>query len=200
MLDWITNTISSLGYIGIALLMFLENLFPPIPSELIMPLAGFTVAQGKLNFTLVAIAGIVGSVVGALPWYYIGKYWKLKRIKKLADRYGKWLTLSGEDVERAKNWFDKRGNLATCLGRVVPGVRTYISVPAGISEMSMGIFLFYSTIGTAIWICLLTYTGYILGANYDKIETYLAPASKVILVGLLAVSVFWILKRRRKRS
>ena len=200
MVDWITNTISSLGYIGIALLMFLENLFPPIPSELIMPLAGFTVAQGKLNFAWVAIAGIVGSVVGALPWYYLGKTWKLKRIKKLADKYGKWLTISGEDVDRANNWFHKRGSVATCLGRIIPGIRTYISVPAGISEMPMVIFLFYSTIGSAVWVCLLTYAGYILGANYDRIEEYLAPASVIILLGLIAVAVVWVLKRRRRRS
>ena len=96
MLESIIDTIDSLGYLGIALLMALETLIPPIPSELIMPLAGFTINQGKLNFTLVIIAGTIGSLLGAIPWYFLGKYWGLKRIKKIAERYGKWITISGE--------------------------------------------------------------------------------------------------------
>ena len=200
MLDWVTNTVTSLGYFGIALLMFLENICPPIPSEIIMPLAGFVVAQGKLNFVFVVIAGIIGSVLGAVPWYYLGKYLKLKRIKKLAAKYGKWITVSEDDVVRVKRWFDKRGNIATCLGRMVPGIRTFISVPAGISEMNELLFLGYSTLGTAVWVGLLTYAGYILGANYDKVEKYLAPASPVIMIGLAAVFVVWIIQRRRKQK
>ena len=199
MLDWVTNTVTSLGYFGIALLMFIENIVPPIPSEIIMPLAGFVVAQGDLNFALVVIAGIVGSVLGAVPWYYLGKYMKLKRIKKLAAKYGKWITVSEDDVMRVKHWFDRRGNIATCLGRMVPGIRTFISVPAGISEMNELLFLVYSTLGTAVWVGLLTYAGYILGANYDKVEKYLAPASPVIMIGLAAVFVVWIIQRRRKQ-
>ena len=101
MFESIINTISSLGYIGIALLMALENILSPIPSELIMPLAGFTVTQGKLEFIPVVIAGTIGSVLGSTPWYFLGKYWGLKRTKKIADKYGKWLTVSGEDVEKA---------------------------------------------------------------------------------------------------
>ena len=198
MLDWVTNTVTSLGYFGIALLMFLENIVPPIPSEIIMPLAGFVVAQGDLNFALVVIAGIVGSVLGAVPWYYLGKYMKLKRIKKLAAKYGKWITVSEDDVMRVKHWFDRRGNIATCLGRMVPGIRTFISVPAGISEMNELLFLVYSTLGTAVWVGLLTYAGYILGANYEKVEKYLAPASPVIMIGLASVFVVWIIQRRRK--
>ena len=117
MLESIIKTIDSLGYVGIALLMGLENLIPPIPSELIMPLAGFTVTQGKMNFILVIIAGTIGSVLGATPWYLLGKYWGLKRTKKIANRYGRWLTLSGKDVEKAKVWFDRRGYIATAISR-----------------------------------------------------------------------------------
>lgn len=197
MLDWITNTVNSLGYVGIALLMLLENIFPPIPSELIMPLSGFVVTQGKLNFTYVVIAGVVGSVLGALPWYYLGRVWGLKRIKKLADRYGKWLTVSSKDIQKAKQWFDRRGKLTACFSRLVPGIRTYISVPAGISKMPLLPFLLYSTLGTALWVSLLTYAGYILGANYDRVKEFLAPISAIVIVGLIVGAIIVIMKRKK---
>ncbi|MGV2830196.1 DedA family protein [Myxosarcina sp. GI1(2024)] len=195
MLEWITNTVNSLGYVGIGLLMLLENIFPPIPSELIMPLAGFAVIQGKLKFVYVIVAGVIGSVLGALPWYYLGKAWGLKRIKRVVDRYGKWLSVSSQDIEKAKQWFEKRGREAACFSRVVPGVRTYISVPAGISKMPLLSFLIYSTVGTAIWVSFLTYAGYLLGENYNRVKQYLAPASTLILVLLAIIFIVWIIKR-----
>lgn len=198
MLDWITNTVNSLGYVGIALLMLLENLFPPIPSELIMPLAGFSVTRGELSFVYVVIAGVIGSVLGALPWYYLGKYWGLRRIERLADRYGKWITLSSKDVRKAKDWFDRRGKEAACFSRVIPGVRTYISVPAGISKMPLLIFLFYSTIGTAVWVGFLTYAGYLLGENYSKIKQFLSPISAVVAAILIMFCVVWIVRRKAR--
>ena len=198
MLEQIVETINSLGYLGIALLMALENIFPPIPSELIMPLGGFAVSQGKLKLLYVVIAGTIGSVLGATPWYFLGKYWGLKRTKKIADRYGKWLTVSGEDVEKAKNWFDRRGYAATALGRLVPGIRTYISIPAGISRMPLLPFLIYSTVGSVVWVFLLTYAGYILGENYELVGTYLKPVSAIVLFLVLSFSIYWIIKRRKK--
>ena len=200
MLEIITNTIDSLGYVGIALLMGLENIVPPIPSELIMPLAGFVVTQGKMNFFIVVIAGTIGSVLGATPWYFLGKSWGLNRTKKIADRYGKWLTLSGKDVEKAKDWFDRRGYIATGIGRLVPGVRTYISIPAGISKMPLLPFLLYSTIGSLFWVTFLTGAGYIFGANYEKVGGYLKPISVATLVIILATAIYWIIKRKKKLS
>lgn len=197
MLESITNTINSLGYVGIALLMALENLVPPIPSELIMPLAGFTITQGKMNFLVVVIAGTIGSVLGATPWYFLGKSWGLRRTQKIADHYGKWLTLSGEDVEKAKVWFDRRGYIATGIGRLVPGIRTYISLPAGISKMPLGYFLMYSTIGTIVWVTFLTGAGYILGANYERVGIYLKPISTIVLASILLISIYLIIKRKR---
>jgi membrane protein DedA with SNARE-associated domain len=197
MLESITNTINSLGYVGIALLMALENIIPPIPSELIMPLAGFTVTQGKLNFFLVVIAGTFGSVIGATPWYFVGKFWGLKRTKTIADRYGKWLTISGKDVQKAKDWFDQKGDIATALGRLVPGIRTYISVPAGISKMPILPFFFYSTLGSIVWITFLTASGYLLGANYKLVAIYLKPISILVLLVIIALSIFWVMKRKR---
>lgn len=198
MLEQIVETINSLGYLGIALLMALENIFPPIPSELIMPLGGFAVSQGKLKLLYVVIAGTIGSVLGATPWYFLGKYWGLKRTKKIADRYGKWLTVSGEDVEKAKTWFDRRGYAATALGRLVPGIRTYISIPAGISRMPLLPFLIYSTVGSVVWVFLLTYAGYILGENYELVGAYLKPVSAIVLFLVLSFSIYWIIKRRKK--
>ena len=200
MLESIVNTIESFGYLGIAFLMALENIIPPIPSELIMPLAGFAVTQGKMNFFLAVIAGTIGSVLGATPWYFLGKSWGLKRTKAIADRYGKWLTLSGEDVEKAKVWFDRRGYIATGVGRLVPGIRTYISLPAGISKMPLLPFMIYSTIGSVFWVTLLTGAGYIFGANYEKVGIYLKPISVAVLVLILIYAFYWIIKRRKKIS
>ena len=200
MLESIVNIVNSFGYVGIALLMALENIIPPIPSELIMPLAGFTVIQSDMNFFWIVVAGTIGSVLGATPWYFLGKYWGLKRTKKIADRYGKWLTLSGKDVEKAKIWFDRRGYFATAIGRIVPGIRTYISLPAGISKMSFVPFVLYSTLGTIFWVTLLTSAGYILGANYEKVGLFLKPVSTLVLIGILFAAIYWIIKRRRKSS
>ena len=200
MLESIVNTIESFGYLGIAFLMALENIIPPIPSELIMPLAGFAVTQGKMNFFLAVIAGTIGSVLGATPWYFLGKSWGLKRTKAMADRYGKWLTLSGEDVEKAKVWFDRRGYIATGVGRLVPGIRTYISLPAGISKMPLLPFMVYSTIGSVFWVTLLTGAGYIFGANYEKVGIYLKPISVAILVAILVYAFYWIIKRKKINS
>ena len=201
MLEWITNTINSMGYVGIAFLMFLENLFPPIPSELIMPLAGFTAraTPEKLNIIGVFCSGVVGSVLGALVWYYPGQILGENRLKKLADNYGKWLTISSKDISKAKQWFEKQGGKAVFFGRLVPGIRTLISVPAGIANMPLLPFLGYTTIGSAAWVGLLTYAGYLLGSQYELVDKYLAPVSKIVLVILVIGFIFWIVKRKRKK-
>ncbi len=200
MVEWITSTMTSMGYVGIALLMFAENLFPPIPSELIMPLAGFTVAQGKMNFVLAVVAGVVGTMLGALPWYYAGKLLGEERLKSLADKYGKWITVSSRDIDKADNWFDRHGSKAVFFCRLVPGVRTLISLPAGLSEMHLVPFLIYSTIGSALWIVALTYAGYLLGDNYDRVDEYLGPVSKIVLVTLIIGFALWVGRRMMRRK
>jgi membrane protein DedA with SNARE-associated domain len=195
---WVVSTMETMGYLGVGLLMFLENLFPPIPSELIMPLAGFTVAKGNMDFTLVVLAGVVGTMVGALPWYYAGKVLSEHRLRRLADRYGKWLGMSGKDIDTANQWFNKHGGKAVFLCRLVPGVRTVISLPAGISNMPIAPFLMYSTLGTTLWICLLTGLGYFLGHQYTLVDKYLGPVSKFVLFGLIGLFIFWVIRRRRK--
>ncbi|GAX40875.1 hypothetical protein NIES4075_18420 [Tolypothrix sp. NIES-4075] len=198
--DWIKNTIESLGYLGIAALMFVENLFPPIPSELIMPLAGYSanLPEAKLNVIGVFFAGLCGSVLGGLVWYYPGKFLGEERLKVLADKYGKWITVSSKDITKAKRWFDKQGSKAVLIGRLVPGVRTLISVPAGISNMPLLPFLFYTTLGSAAWVGLLTYSGYVLGSQYELVDKYLAPVSKIVLGCLALAFIFWVVKRKRK--
>lgn len=195
---WVVSIMTRMGYLGVGLLMFLENLFPPIPSELIMPLAGFTVAKGEMDFTLVVIAGVVGTMLGALPWYYGGKLLGEERLRSLADRYGKWIAMSGRDIDKANLWFSKHGGKAVFLCRLVPGVRTIISLPAGISDMPLLSFLLYSTLGTTVWICLLTGLGYFLGNNYTLVDRYLGPVSKFVVFGLVGLFIFWIIRRRQK--
>jgi membrane protein DedA with SNARE-associated domain len=195
MVEWITSTMEAMGYVGIGLLMFLENLFPPIPSELIMPLAGFTVAQGEMNFQYAVLAGVVGTMLGALPWYYAGKFVGEERLRKLADRYGKWADISSADIDKANRWFYKHGPKAVFFGRLVPGIRTIISLPAGISNLPIGIFLLYSTIGTTLWVGLLTYAGYALGNNYELVDKYLGPVSKLVLVVLVLAVAIWIARK-----
>jgi membrane protein DedA with SNARE-associated domain len=200
MLEWITNTINYMGYWGIGMLMFVENLFPPIPSELIMPLAGFTAraTPEKLNVVGVFFSGLMGSVLGALVWYYPGKYFGERRLQAWADKYGKWLSISSKDIIKAKQWFDKQGGKAVLIGRLVPGIRTLISVPAGISNMHLLPFLIYSTLGSAIWVGLLTYAGYALGSQYELVDKYLAPVSKIVLAVLILAFAVWVIKRKRK--
>lgn len=200
MQEWITNTMTSLGYVGIGLLMFLENLFPPIPSELIMPLAGFTVAKGKMAFLPAILAGVIGTMLGALPWYYVGKLVGEENLQRLADKYGKWISISSRDIQKADNWFDRHGEKAVFFCRLVPGVRTLISLPAGISGMHLVPFLIYSTIGTTLWVSLLTYAGYALGDNYELVEKYIGPVSKIVFLILIAAFVVWIITKKKRKQ
>jgi membrane protein DedA with SNARE-associated domain len=199
MAEWITNTMNSLGYLGIGLLMFLENLFPPIPSELIMPLAGFTVAQGKMSFMPAVISGVVGTILGAFPWYYAGKIVSEERLERLANKYGKWISISAKDIAKANKWFNRHGTQAVFFCRLVPGVRTLISLPAGINNMHLIPFTLYSTFGTILWVLLLTTAGYKLGAHYTLVEEYLAPVSKIALVSLVIWFILWLIRKQLRK-
>jgi membrane protein DedA with SNARE-associated domain len=196
-INWIVDIINTMGYPGIAALMFLENVFPPIPSEVIMSFAGFSSAQGNLSFTGILLAGTLGSVASSLPLYYAGRFIGEERLKSLADRYGKWVMVSSRDVERSIAWFEKHGNKAVFFGRLVPGVRSLISVPAGIARMNLVTFLFYSFLGTALWTALLAYIGRVLGENYAQIEHYLDPLTYGALGALAIIAVLWVWKRRK---
>ncbi|PNY80746.1 DedA family protein [Deinococcus koreensis] len=199
MAEWVQNLMDSMGYLGILLLMILENIFPPIPSELIMPSAGFAASRGDLNVALVIVMGTVGSVLGTLPLYYVGRAFGEERLVKWADKHGKWLTLSGKDIRKADDWFDRHGTKAVLFGRMVPGIRSLLSLPAGMSEMPMPKFLLYSAIGSGLWASLLTGAGYLLGENYDRVEQYIGPIGQIVLVVAVIAAVVWFVRRRREQ-
>jgi len=194
MFDWIVGYMGSAGYIGLFALMFGENVFPPIPSELVMPLGGFLAAQGKLNIIMVVVAGTAGSVLGALMWYYIGKLIGEERLRGFARKHGRWLTLSPKEVDASIAWFDRHGWKAVLVGRMIPGVRTLISVPAGIADMPMTPFLLYTTLGSAIWTAFLAAAGYLLQSQYDKVAGWVNPVSTAILVGALGWYLFRVIR------
>lgn len=198
MFDSITGLIEQGGYLGIVLLMFLENVFPPIPSEVIMPLAGFLAAGGSLNFLGVVLAGTLGSFLGALPWYYAGAAMGEERLKRLADRFGRVMTMSSEDVSEASLWFRAHGWKAVFFGRLVPAIRTLISVPAGIARMPFRAFAFYTVAGSLIWTSLLTVAGYVLHAEYDRVANYVDPASKAVVIGVVLVYLYRLVRTNRR--
>ena len=190
MFDWITSFVAQAGYLGVAFLMFAENIFPPIPSELIMPLAGLSAARGELNLFGVLLAGTAGSLLGALPWYYAGYYLRKDRLKRLADRHGRWLAMTSGDVETASKWFERFGTAAVFIGRLIPTVRTLISVPAGIARMKLPVFLAWSMLGTLIWTAFLTLAGYILESQYERVAGWLDPVTKAV-VGFLILGYLY---------
>ncbi len=192
---WIQEIMNALGYPGIALIMLAENLFPPIPSELVMPLAGFLVAQGQFNFLGSIIAGTTGSVVGAVILYYIGLVAGEPLVRPFIRNYGKWFLLSEADLDRALTVFGRHGDVMVFTGRVIPIIRSLISLPAGMHRMPMGRFLILTTIGSAIWTTLLTVAGYILGANWELVVEFINDYQKVVLVVLIIGVVYFVVRR-----
>ena len=200
MAKWAMSVISSTGYPGIALLMFVESVFPPIPSEVIMPLAGYMVTRDELSFAGIVVAGAVGTVLGVLPLYYLGRKIGEERLKEFADAHGRWLTLSRGDLEGAKRWFDRHGGAAVFYSRLVPGARSLISIPAGIAGMRLGTFLAYTAAGATLWTALLAYLGYFLGSNFKQVGEYLDPASWVVVVGIVLAYAVRVLRHKGPRT
>ncbi|PVA10642.1 DedA family protein [Pelagivirga sediminicola] len=190
MFDWITGLLEQLGVVAVGFLMLAENIFPPIPSELIMPLAGFLVYQGKMRLIAAVISGSIGSLLGTYLWYLVARRIGRERVRRLVARHGKWLTVSLDDLDRASDWFERHGRAAVVVGRMIPGIRTVISVPAGLTGMKHAPFLMYSLLGTTIWTALLTCLGYALGSQYDKVAEWLNLVTTVLLLGALALYVY----------
>ncbi|MFC4454654.1 DedA family protein [Deinococcus sonorensis] len=198
MAEWTLDLMDRLGYLGIMLLMILENLFPPLPSELILPAAGFSAARGDLNLIGVVLAGAAGSVLGTLPLYYLGRAVGEERLVRWADRYGRWLTVSGKEIRKADDWFDRHGQKAVLFGRMVPGIRSLLSLPAGMSDMPLPRFLLYSAIGSGLWATLLSGAGYLLGDHYDRVQQYVGPIGSGLLGLLVVLAVVWVVRRHRQ--
>ncbi|RDW13987.1 DedA family protein [Paracoccus thiocyanatus] len=190
MFDWVVSTIESWGYLGVLMLMVAENVFPPIPSEVIMPLAGFLAGGGRLSLTLTIVVGTIGSVLGTLVWYYVGLWFGEERLKRFAARHGRLLTLSPSDIDAAHEWFQRHGTMAVFFGRMVPAARTLISVPAGLARMPMWKFLLYTTLGSALWTGVLAFAGLVLHENYALVADWVDPLSKLVVVAVVAVYLY----------
>ncbi|MGP4952873.1 DedA family protein [Psychrobacter sp. T6-1] len=194
--EWVLSIMAKFGYFGIIFAMFAENVFPPIPSEVIMPAAGFAASKGDLSLVLVILAGTLGAVLGALPLYYLGRVFDQERLAAFTDKYGKFVFVKAQDVMSANDWFDRHGKMAVFFGRMVPGVRSLISIPAGMNKMAIVPFLALTALGSSIWTTVLTLAGYYLGQNYEIIEGVLAPYSKIIGIAIVIVIIGLVIKRR----
>lgn len=191
MAEWVIDTIGRLGYFGVALLMLAENLFPPLPSELIMPFAGFLAARGELNPFLVVAAGALGSVAGGLPWYIIGRRVGADRLKRAAERHGRWIALTPQEIDRGQRLFERRGPMVLVFGRLVPALRTVVALPAGLARMRPAAFVLWTLLGSVLWTSLLTLAGYLLEAQYERIQKWLNPVS----TGIFAIIAIWYVVR-----
>lgn len=200
MAEWIIGLIGHYGYLAVAALMFLENVLPPIPSELIMPFAGFAAARGDLHPLGAAAAGAAGSLAGTLPWYWAGRRVGSERLKRWATRHGRWLTVSPEDIDSACRWFRRRGAAAVFLGRLVPGVRSLISAPAGIAAMPFLQFILWSAIGSLLWAGALCALGFWLEGHYDVVERWMNPVTQVVLGLAVACYLFRVARFKQKSS
>lgn len=197
MADWVIDVIGRLGYFGVALLMLAENLFPPLPSELIMPFAGFLAARGDLNPVLVVVAGAIGSLLGALPWYFVGRKVGADRLKELAQRHGRWIALTPDEIDRGRQLFEKKGPLVLVFGRLVPALRTVVALPAGLAKMRLLPFVLWTLVGSVIWTSLLTLAGYLLESQYDRIEKWVNPVSTAIFA---IIAIWYVLRVIRHPS
>ena len=187
---WVERLIEQSGYLGVGFLMFLETLFPPIPSEVIMPVAGVTAADGKLNLLLVILSGTAGAMLGNILWYLAARALGVDRLKPFIQRHGKWLTVSWREVERAHDWMEKHGAAFVLLGRLVPTVRSLVSIPAGLLDMRFRTFVIASTLGTFAWTALLAGAGFRLKSDFEQIDQFITPVANAIL-GAMVVIYLW---------
>ena len=183
--DWVVRMIEQSGYLGVAFLMFVETIFPPIPSEVIMPVAGIAAARGDMTLWGVIASGTSGAMLGNTIWYLAARALGIIRFKPFIERYGRWLTMDWREVERAERWFRRNGTFFVFMGRMLPTVRSLVSVPAGLLKMRFRTFLIASTLGTAGWTTMLAFAGYKLRENFAEIDSWLGPISNAILVTLV---------------
>lgn len=197
--DWVSDAVETGGYPALAGLILLENLFPPIPSEIILPLAGFSVGKGELVYLLAVLAATLGSVVGALILYVVARRGGRPLIYRFAPR----VRISARELDRADAWFDRYGAWFVLFGRLIPGVRSLVSIPAGLSEMPLMRFTLLTAIGSAVWNALLIGVGAALGENWEEVAAVVGPMSTGALVGLIAataVGALWLLRRNREAA
>ena len=200
MADWVIKLIEQTGYLGVGFLMFLETIFPPIPSEVIMPVAGVAAAKGQMALPWVIASGTAGAMLGNTVWYLAARALGIIRLRPMIEKHGRWLTVNWREVERAERWFRDYGTFFVFLGRMLPTVRSLVSVPAGLLKMRFKSFLVASTVGTAGWTAMLAYAGFKLRENFSDIDEWLGPISNAILLTLAAVYLWrlWTYKPANK--
>lgn len=201
--NWITEFMEQFGYIGIFLLIALENVFPPIPSEVILTFGGFMTTYSSLTIVGVIIAATIGSVLGAVILYGAGYILNVDRLEAIIDKWGKYLRLKKEDIRKADAWFDKYGYWTVLFCRMIPLIRSLISIPAGMAKMKFGLFLLFTTIGTLIWNIVLVSVGAAVGGSWEKIvefmDVYSNIAYAVIGIGII-IFLIWFIRRWKKAS
>jgi membrane protein DedA with SNARE-associated domain len=192
---WAEGVIQSLGEIGVALVILIETVIPPIPSELLLPLAGKLVADGKFNFVTMLIAATIGSVAGATLLYGIARWAGEHAVQRWVERWGKWLLVTRNDLDRSREWFRKHGNLTVLIARLIPGLRSLVSIPAGLSSMPFGQFLAFTALGSFAWNLILIGAGVALGSQYHLVEDWLDPLSPIIYALVILAVLAFIGKR-----
>lgn len=201
--NWIIEFMNEFGYIGVLLLIMFENIFPPIPSEVILTFGGFMTTYSEMTRVGVIIAATIGSVVGAMILYSIGLLMGVNRLEKIVDRWGKYLRLTREDIYRADAWFDKYGPWTVFFCRLIPLIRSLISIPAGMSNMNFPLFIVLTTLGSLVWNGILVSVGVAVGGNWEKIVGYMDVFSNIVylLIGISGIlALIWYIKLRRKRA
>ena len=198
--DWVIRMIEQTGYLGVGFLMFLETVFPPIPSEIIMSVAGVAAAKGQMSLGAAIASGTAGAMLGNCVWYLAARALGIIRLKPLIDRHGRWVTMNWQEVERAEGWFRANGTFFVFLGRMLPTVRSLVSVPAGLLKMRFKTFFIASTLGTAGWTAALAYAGFKLREQFAEVDEWLGPISNAILVTLVAGYLWRLIRYRPSRT
>ncbi|GAA4026689.1 DedA family protein [Sphingomonas rosea] len=194
--DWVVRMIEQSGYLGVAFLMFLETIFPPIPSEVIMSVSGVAAAKGQMSLGWAIASGTAGAMLGNIVWYLAARALGIIRLKPFIDRYGRWLTMDWAEVQRAERWFRANGTFFVFLGRMLPTVRSLVSVPAGLLKMRFKTFFIASTIGTAGWTAALAYAGFMLRERFNEVDDWIGPISNAILATMVLGYLWRVIRFR----
>ena len=197
---WVQDVIEQLGYLGVALLVVLENVFPPIPSEIVLPFAGFVAQQGSDSVVLMILAATVGSVIGALIMYWIAAIIGDERLHAFTRRFGKWVQIREADLTRAEEWFDRHAMSAVLVGRCVPLIRSVVSIPAGCRRMKLIPYIAYTFLGSLVWNIALVGAGAVLGENWERVEPVVATFQWIVIVVILAgiARLAYVVYQRRR--
>jgi membrane protein DedA with SNARE-associated domain len=194
--NWAKDFVESAGYIGVFLMIVLENVFPPIPSEAILPLAGFLAGEGEFWLPAVILAATAGAVVGALILYYVAYWFGDARVRWLIIRYGRWFAVSEADFDKANAWFDRQGGKAVFVCRLVPILRSIVSLPAGLRRMNLATFVLYTALGSGIWNSILIIAGWWLGDNWEEVSTYVGYVEYPVYLAIVVGVVWFVWKKK----